>query len=66
MIHDIRGIEGIPCVIDQHIRFKSSFVNKLLNLSDLINVPIMPVVKGIVIVVEVIGIECPELLSALV
>jgi hypothetical protein len=66
MIDDIRGIEGIPCVIDQHIRFKNSFLNKLLNLSDLINIPIMPVVKGIVIVVEVIGIECPELLRALV
>jgi hypothetical protein len=66
MIHDIRGIKGIPRVIDEHIRFKDTFLNKLLNFANFINVPIMPEVKGIVIVVEVIGIKRPELLRSLI
>jgi hypothetical protein len=66
MIHDIRGIKGIPGVIDEHITFKDTFLNKLLNFANFINVPIMPEVKGIVIVVEVIGIKWPELLRSLI
>jgi hypothetical protein len=66
MIHNIGGIECIPSVIDKHFRFNDTFFDKLLYFSDFFNVPVMSVVKSVVVVMEVIGIKCFDLLSPLI
>ena len=66
MIHDIGGIEDIPSVIHQHIRFEDTFFDQLLDFPDFLDVPFMSVVKGVIVVMEVIGVEWFELLSALI
>ena len=66
MIHHIRRVKSVPCVIDQHFRFENTFFNEIFNFPDLFNVPIMSVVKSVVVVMEVIRIECLQLLSSFV
>lgn len=66
MIHDVRGIESIPSVVDKHFRFDDTFLNEFLNLLDFLNVPVMPVVKCVVVIMEIIGIKLPDFLSSLI
>ena len=66
MVHNIGRIECIPGVINQHIRFNDTFFDQLLNFPDFLDIPVMPVVKSVIVVMKVIRVEWFELLSPLI
>lgn len=66
VIHDVGWIESVPSVIEEHFWFENSFSNESLYFLDFLDVSIVPDIKSVIVVVEIIWIVRTDLLGPLI